>query len=61
MDGFTAKRKFRGNTYHITVRNPAHVQKGVTKLIVDCAAIDGNMIPATDVKGCDIMVEVTMG
>ena len=30
MDGFTAKRKFRGNTYHITVRNPAHVQKGVT-------------------------------
>lgn len=61
MDSFTAKRKFRGNTYHITVRNPAHVQKGVTKLIVDGAAIDGNMIPATDVKGCDIMVEVTMG
>ena len=61
MDGFTAKRKFRGNTYHITVRNPAHVQKGETKLIVDGTAIDGNMIPATDVKGCDIMVEVTMG
>ena len=61
MDVFTAKRKFRGNTYHITVRNPAHVQKGVTKLIVDGAAIDGNIIPATDVKGCDIMVEVTMG
>ena len=61
MDGFTAKRKFRGNTYHITVRNPAHVQKGVTKLIVDGAAIDGNMIPAINGTGHDVTVEVTMG
>ena len=61
MDGFTAKRKFRGNTYHITVRNPAEVQKGVTKLIVDGAAIDGNMIPAINGTGHDVTVEVTMG
>ena len=61
MDGFTAKRKFRGNTYHITVRNPAHVQKGVTKLIVDGTAIDGNMIPAINGTGHDVTVEVTMG
>lgn len=61
MDGFTAKRKFRGNTYHITVRNPAHVQKSVTKLIVDGAAIDGNMIPAINGTGHDVTVEVTMG
>ena len=61
MDCFTAKRKFRGNTYHITVRNPAHVQKGVTKLIVDGAAIDGNMIPAINGTGHDVTVEVTMG
>jgi len=61
MDGFTAKRKFRGNTYHITVRNPAHVQKGVTKLIVDGAAIDGNMIPAINGTRHDVTVEVTMG
>ena len=61
MDVFTAKRKFRGNTYHITVRNPAHVQKGVTKLIVDGAAIDGNMIPAINGTGHDVTVEVTMG
>lgn len=60
-DGFTAKRKFRGNTYHITVRNPAHVQKGVTKLIVDGATIDGNMIPAINGTGHDVTVEVTMG
>lgn len=61
MDGFTAKREFRGNTYHITVRNPAHVQKGVTKLIVDGATIDGNMIPAINGTGHDVTVEVTMG
>lgn len=61
MDCFTAKRKFRGNTYHITVRNPAHVQKGVTKLIVDGATIDGNMIPAINGTGHDVTVEVTMG
>lgn len=61
MDDFTAKRKFRGNTYHITVRNPAHVQKGVTKLIVDGATIDGNMIPAINGTGHDVTVEVTMG
>ena len=61
MDGFTAKRKFRGNTYHITVRNPAHVQKGVTRLIVDGATMDGNMIPAINGTGHDITVEVTMG
>ena len=61
MDAFTAKRKFRGNTYHITVRNPAHVQKGVTKLIVDGATIDGNMIPAINGTGHDVTVEVTMG
>ena len=48
-------------TYHITVKNPAHVQKGVTKLIVDGAAIDGNMIPAINGTGHDVTVEVTMG
>ena len=60
-DGFTAKREFRGNTYHITVRNPDHVQKGVTKLIVDGATIDGNMIPAINGTGHNVTVEVTMG
>ena len=61
LDGFTAKREFRGNTYHITVRNPDHVQKGVTKLIVDGATMDGNMIPAINGTGHDVTVEVTMG
>ncbi|MCI5515868.1 glycosyl transferase [Roseburia sp. MUC/MUC-530-WT-4D] len=61
MDGFTAKREFRGVTYHITVKNPSHVEKGVAKTIVDGKEIAGNMIPAADVTGSDVNVEVIMG
>ena len=34
MDGFTAKRDFRGTTYHIEVENPNHVEKGIASLDV---------------------------
>ena len=61
MDGFTAKREFRGVTYHITVKNPSHVEKGVAKTIVDGKEITGNMIPAADVTGPDVNVEIIMG
>ena len=61
MDGFTAKREFRGVTYHITVKNPSHVEKGVAKTIVDGKEIIGNMIPAADVTGSDVNVEIIMG
>ena len=61
MDGFTAKREFRGVTYHITVKNPSHVEKGVAKTIVDSKEIAGNMIPAADVTGSDVNVEIIMG
>ena len=36
-DGFSAVRVFRGATYHIIVKNPEHVQKGVVKMRVDGA------------------------
>ena len=45
-DGFTATRKFRGAEYNITVKNPAHVCKGVKSMTVDGNAVDGNVIPA---------------
>ena len=61
MDGFTAKREFRGVTYLITVKNPSHVEKGVAKTIVDGKEITGNMIPAADVTGSDVNVEIIMG
>ena len=61
MDGFTAEREFRGVTYHITVKNPSHVEKGVAKTIVDGKEIARNMIPAADVTGSDVNVEIIMG
>lgn len=45
LDGFEAKRDFRGVTYHISVRNPKHVEKGVASMTVDGVAVDGNTIP----------------
>ncbi|MDD6324034.1 MAG: N,N'-diacetylchitobiose phosphorylase [Lachnospiraceae bacterium] len=36
--GFTATRKWRGATYHITVENPKGVSKGVERLYVDGVA-----------------------
>ena len=45
LSGFTAKRDFRGVTYHIQVKNPTGVQKGVKVLTVDGVIADGNMIP----------------
>nr|MCR5688549.1 N,N'-diacetylchitobiose phosphorylase [Lachnospiraceae bacterium] len=34
-EGFSVRRKFRNSTYLITVKNPGHKQKGVTRLTVD--------------------------
>ncbi len=57
-DGFSVKRKFRGVNYDIVVKNPAHVCKGVVKLIVNGQEIKGNIIP---VQEKDAKVEVVLG
>lgn len=60
LEGFTAKRDFRGATYHITVKNPRHVQKGVVSVKVDGKPVDGSLIsPAPE--GSSVEVEVLMG
>jgi len=56
---FTLIRYFRGTTYHIQVKNPANVQKGVKEIKVDGKAIEGNIIPISDSK--EVHVEVIMG
>jgi len=56
---FTIERYFRGTNYHIQVKNPANVQKGVKEIIVDGKVIEGNIIPIPD--GRDVFVEVIMG
>ena len=60
LDGFTAKRDFRGVTYNITVKNPNHVEKGVVSMTVDGTAVDGNLIPFVEGKN-EVEVVVTMG
>ena len=55
---FSVKRKFRGAEYHITVKNPNGVCKGVKSITVDGQAIEGNLVrhqPGVHT------VEVTMG
>ncbi len=57
---FTLTRQYRGTTYHIQVKNPDNVQKGVKKLIVDGLEVSGNIIPH-DASKKEVTVEVTMG
>jgi cellobiose phosphorylase len=61
LDGFEAKRDFRGVTYHITVKNPEHVEKGIKSLIVNGTEVEGNLIPVSLVGGDEVEVEAVMG
>ncbi|MFT3950417.1 MAG: glycosyl transferase [Oscillospiraceae bacterium] len=59
-DDFSATRKFRGATYAIEFKNPAHVCKGVKSVTVDGNAIDGNILPVFG-DGKTHNVVVTLG
>ncbi len=43
--GFKLTRKYRDVEYHIDVQNPNHVEKGITKLLVDGIEVPGTVIP----------------
>jgi|CZKI01.1.fsa_nt_gi cellobiose phosphorylase len=59
--GFTVRRRFRGVTYTIEVRNPRGRSKGVKTLVVDGRKIAGDVIPlATDGRTA-VRVEATLG
>ncbi len=57
---FSVTRKFRGKTLNIKVRNPDGVQKGVKKLTINRADIDGNLIPVDKMNETNEVV-VEMG
>ena len=57
--GFTVKRKFRGATYEIEVKNPSGAMKGVKSILVDGKSINGNIIPLMPKDGI-YRVEVLM-
>ncbi len=57
---FHITRKLREGTYHIQVKNPDNVQKGIVSIIVDGTPVEGCVIPY--VKGKENYdVTVTMG
>ncbi len=59
-DGFTATRKFRGDTFNITISNPNHVSKGVVSVKCDGKEIAGNVIPVIG-DGAEHTIEVLLG
>ena len=57
---FELTREYRGAVYHISVKNPDCVQKGVKSMIVDGNKVDGCVIPFNSEKKV-YNVEVIMG
>jgi len=58
--GFKVSRKFRGAEYHIEVKNPNGVSKGVKEVIVDGKSQSSNLIPLFE-DGEEHSVIVMMG
>lgn len=65
LEGFQVTRDFRGVRYHISVKNPWHVERGVVSMKVDGISLEGNKIPAQDGAassgGKEVTVEMEMG
>lgn len=59
-DGFKAVRKYKNALYSIEVKNPEHVNKGISKLKVDGMEIKGSIVPVFR-DGKKHRVEVEMG
>jgi len=59
-DGFQVRRTFRGAHYHIIVRNPEHVCKGVREVRIDGQPISGSLLPVY-AEGEKHEVEVALG
>jgi cellobiose phosphorylase len=58
-DGFEATRRYRGAVYHISVRNPKHIGRGVKSLRVDGQEIEGSTVPVLGAG--EHKVEVLLG
>ncbi len=56
-EGFSATRRFRGRTFHITVHNPQHVCKGVAEMVVDGEPMPGNLIPLDGGETVEVLLK----
>ncbi|MCM1560360.1 MAG: glycosyl transferase [Butyrivibrio sp.] len=57
---FNITRQFREGVYHIQVKNPGNVRKGVASMTVDGKAVEGHIIPYEKGKA-EYNVVITMG
>ena len=55
-NSFSAKRVFRGTLYSFNIENPKNVETGVKEIFVDGKRIDGNIIPVSQNKECNVKV-----
>jgi cellobiose phosphorylase len=53
---FKVERVFRGTKYSIEVENPNSVEHGVKSIYVDGVEINGNVLPITEKKMCNVKV-----
>ncbi len=60
LDGFSCERLYRGVRYHIQVKKPSGVSKGVKHITIDGKQIDGNVIPFMQ-GAVECRVEVVIG
>lgn len=49
-DAFEIEKDFRGKHLHIVVKNPGHVQSGCKKLTINGVEMEGDYIPAEQMK-----------
>ncbi len=58
-DSYSVSRRFRGASYDITIMNPQHVCRGVKRVTVDGAPIEGDLLPVfNDGKVHEVAVEL---
>ncbi|MBQ9166213.1 MAG: glycosyl transferase [Oscillospiraceae bacterium] len=60
LAGYTVSRRYRGAVYHITVDNRAAIQKGISQVVVNGVAQEGNLIPLAP-AGSSVNVQIIMG
>ena len=58
--GFTARRRFRGCSIHIKIKNPRRVCRGVKKMKIDGKTVESNLLPAEQLQD-EMKVEVELG
>ncbi len=59
-DGYELRREFRGDIFHVEVKNPDHICKGVAKMVVDGKEQSSNVIQVFG-DGKEHYVQVVLG